>query len=268
MRRGRSSGIKPILIDGDARNFGARGFEGRAAPLIAGILDHAECAARQNTAAPRCARPSWMPETIDDAAGIGDDAARRRQMIGDRGAQRRKSRRIAILGQTRRAAMRQIVLQQPAPGLQRKQLGAGPPREEIEQQAVARGMTAICRSRVCRSGIGMRGAQRLFAADRIRRATAPICPGVVRRRRFPTPGATRRSLPSAAGRRRARRCCGKSPVARTAAATTAGACPAQSARSGSLRGSDRPSASSAIRAATDPGERKSACAAVYRVARR
>jgi len=73
------------------------------------------------------------------------------------------------------------------------------------------------------------------------------------------PAATRRSPPSTTGHRRARRCCGRSPVARKAGATTAGAFPARGGRSGWLRGSDPPSASSTTLAGSDPEVRKSAC---------
>ena len=136
MRCGRQIRDQSILIDGDARDFGAGGFEGQRGAVIAGILDDAERAARQIQ--PRRERQAFLDSGHDhDTAWIGDDAARRRQMIGDRGAQRRKSRRIAILGQTRAAAMRQVALQQAAPGFQRKQIGAGTARKEIEQQAVA-----------------------------------------------------------------------------------------------------------------------------------
>ncbi len=73
------------------------------------------------------------------------------------------------------------------------------------------------------------------------------------------PDATRLSPPSTRDHRPARRCCGISPIARTAGAKRAGVCPAQSARNGSRREFDRPSASSGSPAATDRGVRKSAC---------
>ena len=97
--------------------------------------------------------------------GIGDDAARRREMIGDRGTQRRQAGRIAILGETGRAAMGEIGLQQPPPGLERKQLGTGAARKEIEQQPVAGDVRAHGRRAPCRSGIGMRVCNAIVASE-------------------------------------------------------------------------------------------------------
>jgi hypothetical protein len=106
------------------------------------------------------------------------------------------------------------------------------------------------------------------AAGSDRRGPAPAerSPGddaAARRRRSPRRDATRQSLPSATGHRRASRCCAISPVAPIAGATTAAANPAQSAHIGSHRESDRPSATSATRPATGRGERISACSRRY-----
>ena len=138
-------GDQPVLIDGDACNLGTRSLERQRRAVIAGILDHAERAARKEK--PRQQREPFLDAGHDeDAARIGDDAARHHQMIGDRGAQRRKPGRFAILGETDRAAMRQIGLQQASPGLQRKQVGAGSSRKEIVQQAIAGDVKRVLRA--------------------------------------------------------------------------------------------------------------------------
>ena len=130
---------QPVLIDGDARNLGARCFKGQRGALIAGVLDHAERTARQIQ--PRRKGKAFLDSGYDhDTTGIGDDAACHRQVIGDRGAQCWKSSRVSVLGKTRSAAMRQIALQQAAPGFQRKQIRTWAARKEIVEQAIARGM--------------------------------------------------------------------------------------------------------------------------------
>ena len=138
--------------------------------------------------------------------------------------------------------MREIGLQQPAPGLERKQVGDGPARKKVEQQPVARGSAEFPARRAAqrRRHARLQAVIGNIAQRRHRRRRGER---VVQPRRCRTPDATRRSLPSATDRRRAPRYCAKSPAALTAAATTAAACPAQAARSGSLRGSDRPFAS-------------------------
>lgn len=149
-RRGASRQIirnQSIPVDGDAGDFAARGFERQSGALIAGILDYAERAAGEKE--PCRERKPFLDSGHDhDAAGIGHDTACGRQMIGDRGAQRRQSRRLAILGKPRTATVRKIILQEAAPGLQRKQIRAGASRKEIVEQPVAAGMGWRVRARV------------------------------------------------------------------------------------------------------------------------
>ena len=124
-----------VAVDGHTCNFGPRRFERRDGALIAGIFDNAERAARQKQS--RRDRQAFLhPGNNYDPRGVGDNAARCRQMIGNRRAQRGKPRRIAVLRQARRAAVGKVRLHQTAPGLERKQFRAGPARKEIEQQAI------------------------------------------------------------------------------------------------------------------------------------
>ena len=144
-RCGNRSAIKPSLVDGHTCNFGARELRTpSAAPLIAGIFDNAERAAREEQVAPAMRQAFLHAGDDHDPRGVGDNAARCRQMIGDRGAQRGKPRRIAVLREARRAAVGKVRLQQAPPGLERKQLRAGPAGKEIEQQAIAGGCKALC----------------------------------------------------------------------------------------------------------------------------
>ena len=113
--------------------------------MIAGILDDAERAARQIE--PCHYREAFLnARHDDDAAGIGDDAARCHQMIGNRGSQRRQPGRVAILGQPRGSAVRQVGLQQPSPRFQRKQIGAGAAGKKIIQQPLAGDMQGVLRA--------------------------------------------------------------------------------------------------------------------------
>ena len=170
-------------------------------------------------------------------------------MIGDRRAQRGQARPDRRIGSGPRAPpCGQIGLQQTAPGLERKQFGAGPAREEIEQQAIARAsVQALCARALAQRHRHARAASaRMILRSASRSATGwtgELLGDINAGRRARLDDA----LHQQAGHRRARRCCARSPVARTAAATTAVACPAQSARSGSPRESDRPFAPSAIR---------------------
>ena len=112
-------GDQPVLIDRDACDLGARGLERQCRAVIAGVFDHTERATGEEQ--PRQQRETFLDAGYDDdAARVCDDAAGHHQMIGDRSAQRRKPGRIAILGESHRAAVRQVGLQQASPGLQRK----------------------------------------------------------------------------------------------------------------------------------------------------
>jgi hypothetical protein len=130
--------VQSVPIDGDTDDFGARGLKGIGRAEVARLLHDTERAARQKQSR-RDGQPLLDAGYNDDSAGIGHDSSRRRQMIGDRGAQRRKPCRLAILSQSRCTTMRQVCLQQAAPGLEREQISARTPGKEVKQQAVAVG---------------------------------------------------------------------------------------------------------------------------------
>jgi len=82
---GQSIRNQAVAVDGHTCNFGPRSFERRGGALIAGIFDNAERAARQEQS--RRDRQAFLhPGDDHNPRGVGDNAARCRQMIGNRRA--------------------------------------------------------------------------------------------------------------------------------------------------------------------------------------
>ena len=113
-------GIKPSTSTGNARRSRRRSLRTRMPRLDSRIFDALERAVIEEQPC-RDADAFLHAADDDDAARIGDDAARGRKMIGDRGAQRGQPGRIAVLREPDGAAMRQDCPAAAAPGLERKQ---------------------------------------------------------------------------------------------------------------------------------------------------
>ena len=171
----------------------------------------------------------------DDVVGIDDDAARRRQMARDRRPERGQARRIAVMRKTGRAAPRKALLQQSPPGLQRKQARVGLPGKEVERQTAAARIVQVRRlDRQHGNGHRIVGG-RLGGRDGRRRRRQRAVRQPVGRRKCPTLGEHRRTLPPPARHKRAPRYCGRSKVVRTIAATTAAGFRRRSDAAGSRR---------------------------------
>jgi len=130
--RGRIGRDDAVAVDGYAVDRRAGRLEGVDGSLVARVLHRARGAGAEE-------QPGRDVDSLldaaddDDAAGVGNDAARGRKVVGDRRPQRHQACGIGVLRQADGPSVRQGCLQQTPPRLDRKQAGARPPRKEIER---------------------------------------------------------------------------------------------------------------------------------------
>ena len=136
VEQGRRSGGKGIDdealgVDRNACHLRARRLEDEAGTLVARVFDRRDRARSEEQAGGQV-DALLHAAGHDDAADVGHDAPRCRDMAGDRRAQDGQAGWIGILRQPLRAAVGQARLQGAPPGLQGKERGAGTTGKEVE----------------------------------------------------------------------------------------------------------------------------------------
>ena len=128
-------GDETVRIDRDRHNFRASGFKGKACALVTWIF-HGRGRARIEEQSRSNVDAFLNAPRHNDPADIGHDSPARRHVASDRGAQHGKSGGVRVLRQACSPAVRQRVLQQATPSLERKQTGVRTRGKEVEQQPV------------------------------------------------------------------------------------------------------------------------------------
>ncbi len=135
-RAGEAVRDEPVLVDAEALDPGACRGEGVGGALVAGVLDGADVCRRQEHARDQIDAFLHAADD-DDAACVGDDAARCRDVARNGRAQPDQAGRLGILRQADGAAVGDGVIEKAPPGLQRKQSGARPAGKEVEREPAA-----------------------------------------------------------------------------------------------------------------------------------
>ena len=142
-------GHEPLFVHRDPDDLRSGGGEGERRRACAGILDRRRRAAMKEEAR-RERDPFLNAPGDDDAARIGDNAARRREMGGDGRSERRQPGGIALLGQAGGAAVRKLRQQESSPQLERKERRVGAAGSKIISEPGPPGGPSRRRAGECR----------------------------------------------------------------------------------------------------------------------